>query len=84
MSQGMVYLLVSGLLAVGTPSSLSVYTLILENDLPTWSLKWTLPYVTVLSRVTTLVKHSIKDSQDCLACASLHRSCILLAQPRYV
>ncbi|OSD03553.1 hypothetical protein PYCCODRAFT_1476945 [Trametes coccinea BRFM310] len=31
---------VSGLLAVGTRSSLSVYTLILENDLPTWSLKW--------------------------------------------
>jgi len=31
----------SGLLAVGTRSSLSVYTLILENDLPTWSRKWT-------------------------------------------
>ncbi|KAH8099423.1 WD repeat-containing protein [Cristinia sonorae] len=40
----------SGLLAVGTPSSLSVYTLILENDLPTWSLKWTLP-TNNLSRV---------------------------------
>ena len=33
----------SGLLAVGTLSTLSVYTLILENDLPTWSIKWTLP-----------------------------------------
>ncbi|GBE78251.1 hypothetical protein SCP_0111340 [Sparassis crispa] len=30
----------SGLLAVGTRSSLSVYTLILENDLLTWSQKW--------------------------------------------
>ncbi|OCH96047.1 WD repeat-containing protein [Obba rivulosa] len=33
----------SGLLAVGTQSSLSVYTLILENDLPTWSQKWSIP-----------------------------------------
>ncbi|KAK7059134.1 regulator of (H+)-ATPase in vacuolar membrane [Paramarasmius palmivorus] len=30
----------SGLLAVGTKQGLSVYTLILENDLPTWSPKW--------------------------------------------
>ncbi|KII93785.1 hypothetical protein PLICRDRAFT_101217 [Plicaturopsis crispa FD-325 SS-3] len=30
----------SGLLAVGTKSGLSVYTLILDNDLPTWSQKW--------------------------------------------
>ncbi|KAJ7076559.1 RAVE protein 1 C terminal-domain-containing protein [Mycena belliarum] len=30
----------SGLLAVGSEDSLSVYTLILENDLPTWSQKW--------------------------------------------
>ncbi|KAJ6621584.1 RAVE protein 1 C terminal-domain-containing protein [Mycena sp. CBHHK59/15] len=30
----------SGLLAVGGESNLSVYTLILENDLPTWSQKW--------------------------------------------
>ncbi|KAH9996446.1 RAVE protein 1 C terminal-domain-containing protein [Russula vinacea] len=30
-----------GLLAVGTQSTLSVYTLIMENDLPTWSCKWT-------------------------------------------
>ncbi|KAF9076123.1 RAVE protein 1 C terminal-domain-containing protein [Rhodocollybia butyracea] len=31
----------SGLLAVGTTHGMSVYTLILENDLPTWSQKWT-------------------------------------------
>ena len=34
-----------GLLAVATRSSLSVYTLILENDLPTWSRKWSSTYV---------------------------------------
>ncbi|KAF5384978.1 hypothetical protein D9615_001393 [Tricholomella constricta] len=33
----------SGLLAVGSQRGLSVYTLILENDLPTWSQKWTVP-----------------------------------------
>ncbi|KAF5374738.1 hypothetical protein D9758_000427 [Tetrapyrgos nigripes] len=32
----------SGLLAVGLDRGLSVYTLILENDLPTWSRKWTM------------------------------------------
>ncbi|GLB36004.1 putative RAVE protein 1 C terminal [Lyophyllum shimeji] len=31
----------SGLLVVGSQLGLSVYTLILENDLPTWSQKWT-------------------------------------------
>ncbi|KAH9969083.1 WD repeat-containing protein [Russula dissimulans] len=31
----------SGLLAVATHSALSIYTLIMENDLPTWSCKWT-------------------------------------------
>lgn len=36
---------ISGLLAVATRSSLSVYTLILENDLPTWSRKWSSTYV---------------------------------------
>ncbi|KAF8641123.1 hypothetical protein AX17_000765 [Amanita inopinata Kibby_2008] len=30
----------SGLLAVGSENGFSVYTLILDNDLPTWSLKW--------------------------------------------
>ncbi|TFK56949.1 hypothetical protein OE88DRAFT_1743465 [Heliocybe sulcata] len=36
----------SGLLAVGSLSHLSVYTLILENDLPTWSHKWRVPFST--------------------------------------
>ncbi|EKM61140.1 uncharacterized protein PHACADRAFT_134380 [Phanerochaete carnosa HHB-10118-sp] len=40
----------SGLLAISTTSSLSVYTLILENDLPTWSNKWTLS-ISGLSRL---------------------------------
>ena len=35
------YSLGAGLLAVTTRSTLSVYTLIMENDLPTWSCKWT-------------------------------------------
>ncbi|KAF9015532.1 RAVE protein 1 C terminal-domain-containing protein [Cyathus striatus] len=30
----------AGLLAVGSQEGLSVYTLVLENDLPTWSKKW--------------------------------------------
>ncbi|KAF8222144.1 WD repeat-containing protein [Tricholoma matsutake] len=36
----------SGLLAVGSRMGLSVYTLILENDLPTWSQKWTVSVTT--------------------------------------
>lgn len=36
-----------GLLAVGSLLGLSVHTLILENDLPTWSQKWTVSYVSV-------------------------------------
>ncbi|KAN0100493.1 RAVE protein 1 C terminal domain containing protein [Tylopilus felleus] len=36
----------SGLLAVGSQSGLSVYTLILENDLLTWSKKWASSVVT--------------------------------------
>ena len=34
----------AGLLAVGSEGGLSVYTLILDNDLPTWSWKWTVSY----------------------------------------
>lgn len=30
-----------GLLAVGSERRLSVYTLVLEDDVPTWSMKWT-------------------------------------------
>ncbi|KLO15044.1 hypothetical protein SCHPADRAFT_871712 [Schizopora paradoxa] len=33
----------SGLLAVSTPDSLSVYNLSLEDDLPTWTRKWVIP-----------------------------------------
>ncbi|KAA1467902.1 hypothetical protein DENSPDRAFT_906985 [Dentipellis sp. KUC8613] len=36
----------SGLLAVASKNHLSVYTLILENDLPTWSKKWSCPVPT--------------------------------------
>lgn len=40
---------VSGLLAVGSQSGLSVYTLILENDLLTWSKKWATRFVPILN-----------------------------------
>ncbi|KAF9527801.1 RAVE protein 1 C terminal-domain-containing protein [Crepidotus variabilis] len=36
----------AGLLAVGCEKELSVYTLVLENDLPTWSKKWTASTIT--------------------------------------
>ena len=52
-------LYIAGLLAVGTAASLSVYTLALENDLPTWSLKWSLPYVLNLLSYQTIVKVGI-------------------------
>lgn len=35
------YIMFLGLLAVGCGKELSIYTLVLENDLPTWSKKWT-------------------------------------------
>lgn len=43
----------SGLLAVGSKDGLSVYTLILDNDLPTWSAKWT-----VLTESSALISFS--------------------------
>ncbi|KAI0361166.1 WD repeat-containing protein [Trametes cingulata] len=55
----------SGLLAVGTRSSLSVYTLILENDLPTWSLKWS-------STVPSLSRVRFSPSLMYIAATSLH------------
>jgi hypothetical protein len=33
-----------GLLAVSSLSELSVYTLALEDDLPTWTKKWSITY----------------------------------------
>ncbi|KAH6916877.1 WD repeat-containing protein [Coprinopsis sp. MPI-PUGE-AT-0042] len=33
----------AGMLAVGTARGLSIYTLVMDNDLPTWSLKWSTP-----------------------------------------
>ncbi|RDX52017.1 hypothetical protein OH76DRAFT_1400924 [Lentinus brumalis] len=55
----------SGLLAVGTRSTLSVYTLILENDLPTWSLKWS-------SAVPTLSRVRFSPSLMYISTISLH------------
>ncbi|KAI0778601.1 WD repeat-containing protein [Trametes elegans] len=55
----------SGLLAVGTRAGLSVYTLILENDLPTWSLKWS-------SSVPSLSRVRFSPSLMYIATTSLH------------
>ncbi len=37
-----------GLLAVSTLDSLSVYNLSLEDDLPTWTRKWSIPCVRII------------------------------------
>ncbi|THH13364.1 hypothetical protein EW146_g6843 [Bondarzewia mesenterica] len=50
MNETFLLCIASGLLAVASKNSLSVYTLILENDLPTWSKKWTCA-ITTPSRV---------------------------------
>ncbi|KDQ63425.1 hypothetical protein JAAARDRAFT_169243 [Jaapia argillacea MUCL 33604] len=55
----------SGLLAVGTRSSVSVYTLILENDLPTWSQKW-------MCSVTAPTRVRFSPSLMYFATTSLH------------
>ncbi|KAF8140396.1 RAVE protein 1 C terminal-domain-containing protein [Boletus edulis] len=56
----------SGLLAVGTQSGLSVYTLILENDLLTWSEKWTTRIVTpsLVKLAPTLTYIATTSSDD--------------------
>ncbi|KAF8578745.1 hypothetical protein K439DRAFT_1361373 [Ramaria rubella] len=41
----------SGLLAVGTTSTLSVYTLTMQNEIPTWSKKWEAAYVSPLFQI---------------------------------
>ncbi|KAK2461643.1 hypothetical protein APHAL10511_006106 [Amanita phalloides] len=53
----------SGLLAVGCEHALSVYTLILENDLPTWSQKWS-----VSTNTPTLLCYC--PSLQCIATSS--------------
>lgn len=45
-----------GLLAVGSQSSLSVYTLILENDLLKWSKKWATRCVPLANSVMGLIR----------------------------
>jgi hypothetical protein len=74
--------LLAGLLAVGTPSSLAVYTLVLENDLPTWSLKWSLPYVNTLLSCMTTFANDLQDWQGSPEYAFRPLSCILRVHPR--
>ncbi|KAJ7492768.1 RAVE protein 1 C terminal-domain-containing protein [Mycena latifolia] len=55
----------SGLLAVGSQDSLSVYTLILENDLPTWSQKWMVSIATPsLTRFAPSLMYIAATSKD--------------------
>lgn len=63
----------SGLLAVGSQSGLSVYTLILENDLLTWSKKWGTRYVpSVIFPVISLTRQAnLASSRHLLP--NLHR-----------
>lgn len=57
---------------MGTLSNLSIYTLVLENDLPTWSLKWTLPLVSRLCcRLQTLRILSKMKPCRSISCAIL-------------
>lgn len=63
----------SGLLAVGSQSGLSVYTLILENDLLTWSKKWATRYVpSVNPHVISLTRQANLVSSRLLS-PNLHR-----------
>lgn len=63
----------SGLLSVGSQRGLSVYTLILENDLPTWSQKWMHTYVSYASHLIHVFSHnSLKESQLLPSHASVH------------
>ncbi|KAG6832276.1 hypothetical protein H0H92_003509 [Tricholoma furcatifolium] len=55
----------SGLLSVGSQLGLSVYTLILENDLPTWSQKW-------IVRVSSPTRVNFSPSLMCIATVSTH------------
>ncbi|KAF9229125.1 hypothetical protein BS17DRAFT_4921 [Gyrodon lividus] len=55
----------SGLLSVGSQSGLSVYTLILENDLLTWSKKWSARVVTPsLAKFAPTLKYIVTTSSD--------------------
>ncbi|KIK91309.1 hypothetical protein PAXRUDRAFT_34992 [Paxillus rubicundulus Ve08.2h10] len=55
----------SGLLSVGSHSGLSVYTLILENDLLTWSKKWSARVVTPsLAKLSPTLTYIATTSSD--------------------
>lgn len=63
----------SGLLAVGSQSGLSVYTLILENDLLTWSKKWATRYVHSVNRHTIGLTRQVNLASSHLFSPNLHR-----------
>ena len=65
------------MLAVGSEKGFSVYTLVLENDLPTWSLKWSAPYV--LPSVALLrpnwASSQVYCARQLCAISHVHRHC---------
>ncbi|KAH7885922.1 RAVE protein 1 C terminal-domain-containing protein [Phlebopus sp. FC_14] len=79
----------SGLLSVGSRSGLSVYTLILENDLLTWCKKWSARVVTpsiakLAPTLTYIVTASSDDTQVRLYSTASGREMQSLPHPRPV
>ncbi|GAW06008.1 wd repeat protein [Lentinula edodes] len=80
----------SGLLAVGTNRGLSVYTLILEDNLPTWFLKWTVSLKTtpLLVRFAPSLMYIATtnkiDNAVCLYSTTTGRQIQLIPHPRPV
>ncbi|KAF8167749.1 RAVE protein 1 C terminal-domain-containing protein [Crassisporium funariophilum] len=79
----------AGLLAVGCEKEFSVYTLVLENDLPTWSKKWTASTPTPLllniaPSLTYIATVTNKDSTIRLYSTTSGRQTQLIPHPRRV
>ncbi|KAJ3916631.1 RAVE protein 1 C terminal-domain-containing protein [Lentinula edodes] len=80
----------SGLLAIGTNRGLSVYTLILEDNLPTWFLKWTVSLKTppLLVRFAPSLMYIATtnkiDNAVCLYSTTTGRQIQLIPHPRPV
>ncbi|KAF5323620.1 hypothetical protein D9611_005764 [Ephemerocybe angulata] len=65
----------AGMLAVGTDRGFSLYTLVMENDLPTWAQKWSTPvkgiihvnfapslmYIATVSKVSSFAMRAVLD-----------------------
>lgn len=69
------YLLLVGLLGVGSESGLSVYTLDLEDELLTWTRKWSIRYCNFALFLHHILNAYLVPAPTPLS-ASLHLSCI--------